>query len=63
MISDDSRDYGKFADAANGDPETGVPGLFPEVQGVGSSASVQEGRTLKAIRLTQLQACPKNYKK
>jgi hypothetical protein len=25
-ISDNSRDYGKFAD-----PETGVPGLFPEV--------------------------------
>jgi hypothetical protein len=30
---------------------------------VGSSASVQEGSTLKLIRLTQLQACPKNYKK
>jgi hypothetical protein len=24
---------------------------------------VQEGSTLKAIRLTQLQACPENYKK
>jgi TPP-dependent pyruvate/acetoin dehydrogenase alpha subunit len=31
--------------------------------GVGSGASVQEGSTLRAIRLTQLQACPKNYKK
>jgi hypothetical protein len=27
--------------------------------GVGSDASMQEGSTLKAIRLTQLQACPK----
>jgi hypothetical protein len=30
-ISDDSRDYGKFADGATRDPEKGVPGLFPEV--------------------------------
>jgi hypothetical protein len=31
MISDDSRDYGKFADGATCDPEKGVTGLFPEV--------------------------------
>jgi hypothetical protein len=31
--------------------------------GVGSGASIQEGITLKAIRLTQLQAYLKNYKK
>jgi hypothetical protein len=31
MISDDSRDYGKFAAGARHDPETGIPGLFPEV--------------------------------
>jgi hypothetical protein len=30
-ISDDSSDYGKFADGATRDPEKGVPGLFPEV--------------------------------
>jgi hypothetical protein len=30
-ISDDSRDYKKFTDAAIRDPEKGVPGLFPEV--------------------------------
>jgi hypothetical protein len=30
-ISDDSRDYGIFADGATCDPEKGVPGLFPEV--------------------------------
>jgi hypothetical protein len=29
---------------------------------VGSGASMQEGNTLKAIRLTQLQACPKKKK-
>jgi hypothetical protein len=27
--------------------------------GIGSGASMQEGSTLKVIRLTQLQACPK----
>jgi hypothetical protein len=31
MVSDDSRDYGKFADGATRSPEEGVPGLFPEV--------------------------------
>jgi hypothetical protein len=31
MISDDSRNYGKFADRATRDPRKGVPGLFPEV--------------------------------
>jgi hypothetical protein len=31
--------------------------------GVGSSASMQVGSTLKAIRLTRLQARPKIYKK
>jgi hypothetical protein len=30
--------------------------------GVGSGASMQEGSTLKTIRLTQLQACPKKFK-
>jgi hypothetical protein len=30
-ISDDSRDYVKFADGATRDPKKGVPGLFPEV--------------------------------
>jgi hypothetical protein len=31
--------------------------------GVGSGASMEKRSPLKAIRLTQLQACPKNYKK
>jgi hypothetical protein len=31
VISEDSRDYGKFTDRATRDPEKGVPGLFPEV--------------------------------
>jgi hypothetical protein len=31
IVSDDSRDYGKFADGAMWDPKKGVPGLFPEV--------------------------------
>jgi hypothetical protein len=31
MISDNSRDYGKFTDRAMRDPEKGVPGLFPRV--------------------------------
>jgi hypothetical protein len=31
MISDNSRDYRKFADGAILDSEEGVPGLFPEV--------------------------------
>jgi hypothetical protein len=31
MISDDSRDYRKFADGVMHSPEKGVPGLFPEV--------------------------------
>jgi hypothetical protein len=31
MISDDSRDYGKYADGATHDPKKGIPGLFPEV--------------------------------
>jgi hypothetical protein len=31
MISDDSRDYRKFADGATHNPKKGVPGLFPEV--------------------------------
>jgi hypothetical protein len=31
MISDNSRDYGKFSDGAMSDPKKGVPGLFPEV--------------------------------
>jgi hypothetical protein len=30
-ISDDSRDYRKFADGATHDSEKGVPGLFPQV--------------------------------
>jgi transposase len=30
-ISDNSRDYGKFADRATRNPEKGVQGLFPEV--------------------------------
>jgi hypothetical protein len=30
-ISDNSRDYEKFADEATRDPEKGIPGLFPEV--------------------------------
>jgi hypothetical protein len=30
-ISDDSRDYKKFAARAMRDPNKGVPGLFPEV--------------------------------
>jgi hypothetical protein len=30
-ISDDSRDYRKFAHEATSDPEKGVPGLFSEV--------------------------------
>jgi hypothetical protein len=59
-ISDDSRDYGKFADGARRDPEIGVPGLFPEVARLlGACCIMQEGSTLKAIRLTQFQACPK----
>jgi hypothetical protein len=45
------QEYGKFTDGATYDPKKGVPGLFPEVA------------TLEAIRITQLQACPKNYKK
>jgi hypothetical protein len=31
MISDDSRDYGKFTDGAMCNPEKGIPGVFPEV--------------------------------
>lgn len=31
MISDNSRDYGKFVDGAMRDPEKGIPGLFLEV--------------------------------
>jgi hypothetical protein len=31
MITDDSRDYGKFKDGATRNPEKGIPGLFPEV--------------------------------
>jgi hypothetical protein len=30
-ISDNSRDYGKFAEGATCNPEKGIPGLFPEV--------------------------------
>jgi hypothetical protein len=30
-ISDDSRDYAKFAERAMSNPEKGVPGLFPKV--------------------------------
>jgi hypothetical protein len=30
-VSDDSRDYGKFADRGTHDPEKGIPGLFLEV--------------------------------
>jgi hypothetical protein len=31
MISNDSGDYGKFANGATSDPGNGVSGLFPEV--------------------------------
>jgi hypothetical protein len=31
MISDDSRDYGNFADGATHNAEIGIPGLFPQV--------------------------------
>jgi hypothetical protein len=31
MISDNSKDYGKFIDGAMHDPEKDVPELFPEV--------------------------------
>jgi hypothetical protein len=47
------------SDRATCDPEKGIPGLFPEVATIGSGASMQEGSTLKVIRLTHLQACPK----
>jgi hypothetical protein len=48
MISDNSRDYGKFTHGATHNPEKGVPGLFPEVAMV-----------FEVTRLTQLQAYPK----
>jgi hypothetical protein len=38
-----------------------VPGLSRNDNGVGSGASIHAGSTVKAIRLTQLQACPKKY--
>jgi hypothetical protein len=59
MISGDSRDYGKFADGATCDPEKGVPGLFPEVTTALGAVHQCRRVTLKAMRLTQLQACPK----
>jgi hypothetical protein len=58
-ISDDSRDYRKFADRATSNPEKGVPRLFRSGNSVGSGAPMQEGSNLKAIRLTQLQEWPK----
>jgi hypothetical protein len=57
MISGNSRDYRKFADGATHNPKEGIPEPFPEVATT-LGASMQEGSTLKAIRLTQLQACP-----
>jgi hypothetical protein len=56
MISDDTRDYGKFTDGPTCNPEKGVSELFPEVAMGCINAG---GSTLKVIRLIQLQACPK----
>jgi hypothetical protein len=61
-ISDDSRDYRKFADGAMCNPEKGIPG-FRSGNSIGSGTSLQEGSTMEAIRLTQLQARPKKIKK
>lgn len=49
MISDDSRDYGIFADGATSEPEKGVPGVSRSGNGARSGVSMQEGRTLKTI--------------
>jgi hypothetical protein len=50
----------KFADGATRVPEKRrTRTVSRSHNGVRSDASIQEGSTLKAIRLTQLQACPK----
>jgi hypothetical protein len=40
-------------------PKKAYQDCFQKCSGIGSSASMQEKSTLKAIRLTQLQASPK----
>jgi hypothetical protein len=62
-ISDDSRDYGKFADGATYNPERHTRTVSSSGSSFGSGASMQEGSTLKVIRLTELQACVKKIKK
>jgi hypothetical protein len=62
-ISDDLRDFGKFAHGVTPSRKRRTRTVSRSGNGVGSGASMQERRTLKAIRLTQLQACPpKKYK-
>jgi hypothetical protein len=59
-ISDDSRVYGNFSDGARCDPaKRRTTTVSRSDNGVGSGVSMQEGSLLKAIRITQLQACPK----
>jgi hypothetical protein len=59
MISDDSRAYGKFADSYARSRKRHTRTVSRSGNGVGSDASMQEGSILYAIRVIQLQACPK----
>jgi hypothetical protein len=59
MISYNSRDYKKFVDRDVRSRKRHTRTVSRSVNGIGSGASMHEGSTLKAIRLTQLQACPK----
>jgi hypothetical protein len=58
-ISDDSRDCGKSANSHAQSQKWCTSTVSRSGNGVGSGASMQEGSTLKAIRVIQLQTCPK----
>jgi hypothetical protein len=62
-ISAGSRVYKIFADELHANPKKAYRTVSRKGNGVGSVVSMQEGSALKAIRLTQLQACTRKLKK